>query len=130
MLIPRMQMRFNHTIGRSRNREWAPNARYWKIALVLLTAVVAVSVTGNTRAISVLEAAQDADRSASNPAGMFKQYCFQCHGATAPKAGVSLERLSAQGLVGENYQSLMDLMGVQLDRFGDTDRRLSGLLVS
>src|SRR5215510_4073588 len=97
-------MKIDHTMRRPRNREWAPNARYWKISLVLLTAAVAVSVAGNTRAISVLEAAQDADRSASTPAGIFKQYCFQCHGATAPKAGVSLERLSAQDLVGENYQ--------------------------
>jgi len=89
---------------RSWNRERAPKARRWKIALVLLTAVVAVSVAGNTRAVSVFETTQAADQSASNAAEIFKQYCFQCHGLTAPKAGVSLERLSAQGLIGENFQ--------------------------
>jgi mono/diheme cytochrome c family protein len=65
---------------------------------------VAVSVAGNTRAVSFLETTQVADQSASSAAGIFKQYCFQCHGLTSPKAGVSLERLSAQGLLGENYQ--------------------------
>src|SRR5215470_8539730 len=93
MLILRMRMRFNHTMGRSRYREWAPKARRWKITLVLLTAVAALSGAGNTSAVSVLETAQGIDQSAA--AGIFKQYCFQCHGLTAPKAGVSLERLTA-----------------------------------
>src|SRR5215510_3606961 len=95
-------MRFDHIIGRLRNREWAPRARRWKIALMLLTGVAALSVAGNTGAVSVLETVQGIDQSAA--AGIFKQYCFQCHGLTAPKAGVSLERLSAQGLVGDNFQ--------------------------
>src|SRR5262245_42070955 len=97
-------MRIDHTIMRSWNREWAPKARRWKIALALLTGIVPVNVARNTRAVSAPETTQNAGQSASNPAGIFKQYCFQCHGANAPKAGVSLERLSAQGLVGENYQ--------------------------
>ena len=84
------------------NREWAPKARRWKIALVLLTAVAALSVAGNTGAVSVLETVQGIDQSAA--AGIFKQYCFQCHGLTAPKAGVSIERLTAQGLVDENFR--------------------------
>jgi hypothetical protein len=65
---------------------------------------VAVSVAGNTSAVSVLETAQVAGQSASNAAEIFKQYCVQCHGVTAPKAGMSLERLNAQGLIGENFQ--------------------------
>jgi hypothetical protein len=61
-----------------------------------------VSGSGITRAVSVLETAQGTDQSAA--AGIFKQYCFQCHGVTAPKAGVSLVRLTAQESVGENFQ--------------------------
>src|SRR5687767_10687581 len=95
-------MRSGHEMRGLRNRERAPKARRWKIALVLLAAVAAVSVDGNTSAVSLLETAQVAGQPAA--AGIFKQYCVQCHGLTAPKAGVSLERLSAQGLVGDNFQ--------------------------
>ena len=72
-------MRSDLTMRRLRNRERAPKARRWKIALVLLTAVATVSVAGNTGAVSVFEITQVADRSASNAAGIFKQYCYQCH---------------------------------------------------
>src|SRR5215470_17557692 len=95
-------MRFDHTMGRSWDRERTPKARRWKIALVLLSAIAALSSAGNTGAVSVLETVQGIDQSAA--AGIFKQYCFQCHGLTAPKAGVSLERLTAQGLVDENFR--------------------------
>src|SRR5215470_12146019 len=95
-------MRIDHTMRRSWNREWAPKARRWKIALVLLTAVTALCVAGNTGAVSVLETTQGIDQSAA--AGIFRQYCFQCHGLTAPKAGMSLERLTAQGMVDENFR--------------------------
>jgi mono/diheme cytochrome c family protein len=89
---------------RSRNRNRTSKARRWKITLVLLTAAVAVSVAGKTGAVSLLETAQAPQQSPSNAAEIFKQYCTQCHGLTAPKAGVSLERLSGQGIVGENFQ--------------------------
>jgi mono/diheme cytochrome c family protein len=89
---------------RSQNRERSPKARRWKLALVLMTAVAAVSVAGNTSAIGVFENAQVAGQSASNATEIFKQYCFQCHGLTSPKAGVSLERLSAQGILGDNFR--------------------------
>src|SRR6266511_2987431 len=95
-------MRIDHVMRSLSNREWAPKARRWKIALVLLTAVAALSVAGNTGAVSVLETVQGIDQSAA--AGIFKQYCFQCHGLTAPKAGVSIERLTAQGLVDEHFR--------------------------
>src|SRR5215813_10807902 len=95
-------MSLNHTMRRSCNREWALKARRWKIALALLTAIIAISGAGITSAVSVLETEQGADQSAA--AGIFKQYCFQCRGSTSPKAGVSLERLSARGLDGENYR--------------------------
>jgi len=86
------------------NRRAVKKARCWKIALVLLTGVVAVSIAGNTSAVSVLETAQGADRSASNAAGIFKQYCLPCHGGTAPKGGVNLAQLTARESVGENFQ--------------------------
>jgi len=47
---------------------------------------------------------QGPDQSASNATAIFEQYCFQCHGVTAPKAGVSLALLTAQESVGENFQ--------------------------
>ncbi|HKQ73684.1 MAG TPA: DUF1587 domain-containing protein, partial [Blastocatellia bacterium] len=93
---------------RSCNRERAPKARRLKIALALLTAIVFVSGAGITSAVSVLETAQGPETTQGNDrsaaAGIFKEYCIQCHGATAPKAGVSLVRLVAQESVGENFQ--------------------------
>src|SRR5262245_3539177 len=94
-------MRLDRIMKRSGNHEWATKARGWKIALVLLTAIVAGSAL-ITRAVSALEPAQETDRSAA--AGIFKQYCFQCHGMTSPKAGVNLVGLTAQESVGENFQ--------------------------
>ncbi|MBO0862252.1 MAG: DUF1592 domain-containing protein, partial [Chloracidobacterium sp.] len=92
---------------RSWNRDGGPKGRCWKIALVLLTAAVALRGAGKTGAVSVLEptraATQAIRKSASNATEIFKQYCFQCHGLTTPKAGVSLEGMSAQGLTGENF---------------------------
>src|SRR5215471_5337866 len=89
---------------RSWNREGGPRGRHWKIALILLAAVAALSGAGNTGAVSVLETTQAIGQSASNAAEIFKQYCFQCHGSSTTKAGVSLERLSAQGLTDENFR--------------------------
>jgi mono/diheme cytochrome c family protein len=95
-------MGLGQTMRRPSNRNFTPKARRWKIALALLTGVAAISVAGNTSAVSVLETTQGTNQSAA--AGIFRQYCFQCHGLTAPKAGVSLERLTAQGLDGENFR--------------------------
>jgi mono/diheme cytochrome c family protein len=74
-------------------------ARLWKIGLVLLIVVAAASVRETDRVTG---------QSSSNAVEIFKQYCIQCHGSTTsktgPKAGVSLELLSAQGLTGENFR--------------------------
>ena len=59
----------NEGISESSTRQ----RRRWKIALILLAAVAAVSVAGNTSAVSLLETAQVASQSAA--AGIFKQYC-------------------------------------------------------
>lgn len=42
--------------------------------------------------------------SAAAPPSTFRQYCFQCHGKGAQMAGLSLERLTAQASVGDNYR--------------------------
>ncbi len=86
------------------HRELVKKARFWKAVLVLSACVAAIGIAGNTRALSVVESTQGTDQSSSYAAAIFKQYCFQCHGLTAPKAGVSLARLVAQGSVGESFQ--------------------------
>ncbi len=41
----------------------------------------------------------------AGPATTFKQYCYACHGKTAqPMGGVSVEKLSAENSIGENFQ--------------------------
>jgi hypothetical protein len=90
-------------MGSLRNREQAPGARRWKLALLSLVCILAFSDGGKTSAIDALETIQGADRPASKAAGIFKQYCFQCHSGTASKAGVNLAHLTAQESVGENF---------------------------
>ncbi len=86
------------------NREQAPGARRWKLALLSLACILAFSDGGKSSAVDALETIQRAERPASKAAGIFKQYCFQCHAGTAPKAGVSLAQLTAQESVGENFE--------------------------
>src|SRR5262245_56314997 len=95
-------MRSKNIMGPSRNRELANETRGWKVALVLLSCIVAVSIVGTTRAISSVRYA--AGQSPADIQATFKQYCVQCHGLKAPKAGVSLERLMAETSVGDNFQ--------------------------
>jgi hypothetical protein len=51
-----------------------------------------------------------ADAPSPDPAPVFKQYCFQCHGDTG-MAGVSLTKLTAHP-VGENFQTWQKVSGV------------------
>jgi hypothetical protein len=46
-----------------------------------------------------------AEQPPPNPAPLFQQYCFTCHGDNKPMAGVSLMQLTAKGSVGEAYQT-------------------------
>jgi len=87
-----------------RNRDLARQARLGKVALVLLACLLAVSIVGSTRAVSIFGNAGGADRPASGVPATFEKYCFQCHGLTSPMAGVSVEELAAQGAVGGNFQ--------------------------
>ena len=52
-----------------------------------------------------------AEDPAANPKPLFQQYCFQCHGASKPMAGVSLEKMTA-GAVGENFQTWQKVAAV------------------
>lgn len=91
-----------------RHREFSGKTRSLKIVLVVLACFVAVSFIGNDRAISFSgnsqESKQPAAPSSANAKATFEKYCTQCHGLTAPKAGVSLAQLSAQDSFGENFQ--------------------------
>jgi mono/diheme cytochrome c family protein len=78
--------------------------RGWKILLVLLTGSFAANLVESTRPLSVGAAPQKAEESRANAIAIFNQYCFQCHGANAPKAGISLTQLTAQESVGEDFQ--------------------------
>lgn len=35
---------------------------------------------------------------------ILEQHCYSCHGATSPKAGLNLEKLAAEGAIGEHFQ--------------------------
>ena len=69
--------------------------RYWKVALILFTFILATSVVRTTHG---------ANEPAPTAQATFTQYCLQCHSGTAAKSGVNLEKLLAQGSPGENFQ--------------------------
>jgi Protein of unknown function (DUF1592)/Protein of unknown function (DUF1588)/Protein of unknown function (DUF1587)/Protein of unknown function (DUF1595)/Protein of unknown function (DUF1585)/Planctomycete cytochrome C len=97
-------MRFDQVLGILRIRKSTGIVRYGKIALVLLTCIVVMTVVRNTRAISIEGKTQGAGQSTSNPQAILEQYCFQCHGSGVSKAGINLEQLSAQGSIEEHFQ--------------------------
>src|SRR3954469_18899024 len=67
-------------------------------------AAIAV-LTCATLTLSIGQLLRGADPVVTNPAPTFKQYCFQCHGATSPMAGVSLQQLTGQASVAPGYQT-------------------------
>lgn len=97
-------MRIDNATKTLHNQESAGKIRLAKIAIVLLACFVAVSTIGNTRVISSGGNTQESTQSLSNVKATFETYCIQCHGLTAPKAGVSIEQLIAQGSIGGNFQ--------------------------
>ncbi len=96
-------MSFENIMRTLRNRKLAKNTRGLKVALALLSCVVAVSIFGNTRAINLAGIAAGS-QSTSNVQATFKQYCVMCHSGTAAKAGVNIAQLIAQGSFGETFQ--------------------------
>ena len=54
--------------------------------------------------LTVGQTIRGADEAAPNPAPMLKQYCFQCHGATSPMAGISLQQLTTTTSLADGYQ--------------------------
>src|SRR4051812_47917189 len=79
-----------------RDRGEAVRARRRKLA-VALCSCAAIGLT-------VGQSIRGADEAAPNPAPMLKQYCFQCHGATSPMAGISLQQLTTTTSIENGYQ--------------------------
>src|SRR4051794_3068417 len=79
-----------------RDRGEAVRARRRKIAVALCSCAAIVLTVGQT--------IRGADEAAPNPAPMLKQYCFQCHGATSPMAGISIQQLTTNASIGDGYQ--------------------------
>jgi mono/diheme cytochrome c family protein len=44
------------------------------------------------------------DVSADDPSSVFRQYCFECHGAYKPEANLSIEELLGSGAFGEHFE--------------------------
>jgi mono/diheme cytochrome c family protein len=82
----------------------ADRVRCAKIVLVLLAGIVTICLLRSARAVGMVAAAQERNSSTASPRSIFAQYCFVCHGVENPPAGMSLERLTAQGLAGDNFQ--------------------------
>ena len=93
----------------------AKGARWTKVALVLLAGIVAASVVGATGAVSLIGEAQEAGGLKSGGPATFEKYCFQCHGLKSPKAGVSLQQLTARNSIGEDFQ-LWERVAVALEQ--------------
>ncbi len=108
-------MKMGNVTKISHNRESSGKTRSLKIVLVLLAGLVAVSFVGNNRAISFSANIQEPKQPVSNVKATFEKYCYQCHGLTAPKAGVSLERLTAESSIGENFEQ-WERVAVALDQ--------------
>lgn len=87
-----------------RNRDFVKTPRYWKLALVILSGLFAVSIAGNFRPAAFIGSAQEPGKSAANVKATIQQYCVQCHKGTAAKAGVNLAQLIEQPSVGETFQ--------------------------
>ncbi len=87
-----------------RNRDFVKTPRYWKLALVILSGLFAIGIAGNTRSITLVGSAREADKSAENIKATIQQYCVQCHKGTAAKAGVNLAHLIEQPSIGDNFQ--------------------------
>jgi mono/diheme cytochrome c family protein len=73
-------------------------ARNLKFALLLIGGLLAFQFTQTANTASVTNNAAAAQQT-------FKQYCVTCHGANAPKAGVSLAKLLASSDIGEDFQT-------------------------
>ena len=95
-------LRFNTIL--IQNRKLADRVRCAKIVVVLLAGIVAIWLLRSTHVVGMVAAAQEGNASTGSPRAIFEQYCFVCHGLESPQAGMSLERLTAQGLTADNFQ--------------------------
>lgn len=88
-------------------RKSADRLRSLKIAIVLLASFLGLCVIGKTSASNNTNNTEDTkktDHPAVNARLVLEQYCVQCHGATSPKAGVSIEHMIAQDSFGDSFQ--------------------------
>lgn len=108
-------MRTDHVTRISHQRELGRKIRSVKIALVLLACLVAVCTLGSTRVVSSSASIREPNESSANVKAIFEKHCFQCHGLTAPQAGVNLEQLVARDSIGDNFQ-LWERVAVALEQ--------------
>lgn len=97
-------MRFDNNMRVSRKTEPLKSARSWKVALVVVTCVVVMSIVGKTRAISTGPNPLVVKPVAAAAKETLDKYCVMCHSGTAAKAGVNLEKMLAQPSIGEGFQ--------------------------
>jgi mono/diheme cytochrome c family protein len=90
-------MRFENGMRILWNGKFAAKARFGKAALVLLAGLVAFW-------LAEPPAAGLAGNARDEAKAVFEQYCVQCHGLNAAKAGVSLARMLARPSFGEDFQ--------------------------
>jgi len=77
----------------------APRSRI----LLCVTRWRKLALMGLLAFVSVVEAK-------ANPLPKFQQYCFQCHGNTAPMAGVNLELMTSQGSISDSFKQWRNVM--------------------
>ena len=89
-------MRFDYVVKIFGNRAGGGVVRSVKFGLLLLAIVIAGGLFARARAVRASGAAE--------VRAILEQHCFVCHGATAPKAGLNLDKMSAGGEAGERFQ--------------------------
>jgi mono/diheme cytochrome c family protein len=91
-------MNIENVMNVTRNRNPVSKNRVGKATVVLLACLVTGWLAGGVRNTSL------AGNAATNAKAVFEQYCVQCHGLKAPKAGVHLAAMLARPSFGEDFQ--------------------------
>lgn len=72
-------------------------------------AFAAMAILGFSATLGTADGATDTPPPA---AATFKQYCYQCHGGKNSMGGINIEKLLAQGAVGEHFEHWRRIAGV------------------
>jgi len=91
-------------LKRLRNQVVAKRARRRDLAVLFSVAAVV--------SIGAMATRLAADAPPANPAPVFKQYCYQCHGGGKSMGGVNLEKLVSDSSPGEGYLQWQKVMAV------------------